>query len=105
MNDAKKTLDEFGIRLESYAPGRHYAKCPQCSAKRKGAHQKSECLGVTIDREGVRFGCNHCDFRGGQRFTAAARHRASRAEFSAIYDYSDESGALLFQVCRTADKQ
>lgn len=28
-----------------------------------------------------------------------------RGDAVAIYDYTDESGGLLFQVCRTADKQ
>jgi hypothetical protein len=31
--------------------------------------------------------------------------RGERARFVAIFDYVDENGTLLFQVCRTADKQ
>jgi putative DNA primase/helicase len=52
------------ISLASTAPGRHYTTCPQCSAKRSKTHQRSKCLGVTIDTNGVRWGCNHCGWTG-----------------------------------------
>jgi hypothetical protein len=99
MNTAKMILDKFGLHPPSTAPGRYYTKCPKCSATRTTAHQKLECLGVTIDEKGVKFGCNHCKFGGG------ALYLDEKANFIATYDYFDENDKLLFQVCRTADKQ
>jgi rubredoxin len=48
------------IELQDTRPGRHYTTCPECSAKRKPAHQKLKCLGVTIESDRARWGCNHC---------------------------------------------
>jgi putative DNA primase/helicase len=49
-----------------YRPGkdRYYATCPHCSHLRKLAHQKLECLGVTIEGDSARWGCNHCSWTG-----------------------------------------
>ena len=102
MNTADTILQRFGLRPPSSAPGRYYTTCPKCSAARTRAHQKSECLGITIDDQGVQFGCNHCDYKGGALYKT---NGAGRDRFVAIYDYFDENGELLFQVCRTADKQ
>jgi hypothetical protein len=63
MNPAETILQRFGLHPLSTAPGRYYTTCPKCSAARKKAHQKLECLGITIDDQGVQFGCNHCDHR------------------------------------------
>jgi len=62
---AAEILQDYRITAPS-ASGRHYATCPQCSAKRKPANQKLKCLGVTIDNEGVKFGCNHCGWTAGE---------------------------------------
>jgi hypothetical protein len=53
-----------GIALESTAPGRYYTMCPQCSHTRSEAHQKAKCLGVTIEGDSARWGCNHCGWTG-----------------------------------------
>jgi hypothetical protein len=102
MNTVDTILQRFGLRPPCSAPGRYYTTCPKCSAARTRAHQKSECLGITIDDQGVQFGCNHCDFKGGALYKP---NGAARDPFVAVYDYFDENGKLLFQVCRTADKQ
>jgi AAA domain len=102
VNTADAILERFGLHPPSTAPGRYYTTCPKCSAARTRAHQKSECLGITIDDQGVQFGCNHCDFKGGALYKL---NGAARDQFVAVYDYYDENGKLLFQVCRTADKQ
>ena len=65
MRTAAEILAANGIDLESTAPGRHLSTCPQCSHKRKPAHQKNKCLGLTIDDVGVKFGCNHCGWKSG----------------------------------------
>jgi hypothetical protein len=54
-------------------------------------------LGVTIDAEGVKFGCNHCNWSGGKFFKSNGKDRNS---VIAAYDYMDESGELLFQALR-----
>jgi len=64
MTDIGARLREQGIRLTSTAPGRHYATCPQCSAKRKGSHRSAKVLGVTIDHNDANWGCNHCGWTG-----------------------------------------
>jgi hypothetical protein len=95
-------LERFGLHPPSSAPGRYYTTCPKCSAARSRGHQKLECLGITIDDKGVQFGCNHCDYKGGAFYKS---NGAARDPFVATYDYYDEDGKLLFQVCRTADKE
>src|SRR5215471_11942187 len=65
MTTANDILRDAGITTKSAAPGRYYTICPKCSSKRKPEHRKLECLGITIDEKGVRWGCNHCDWKGG----------------------------------------
>jgi Toprim domain len=96
MTNVQEILERFGLHPESSAPGRYYTTCPKCSTSRSRAHQKNECLGITIDDQGVKFGCNHCDFQGGALFKP---NGADRSPIVATYDYDN------FQVCRTADKQ
>jgi putative DNA primase/helicase len=102
MTNVEEILERFGLHPPKAAVGRYYTTCPKCSAARSRANQKRECLGITIDDKGVQFGCNHCDFKGGALYKP---NGAARDPFVATYDYYDEGGKLLFQVCRTADKQ
>ncbi|MPZ39843.1 MAG: AAA family ATPase [Rhizobiales bacterium] len=101
------TVDEVlranKIVLPSTAPGRYYTTCPQCSQTRKKA--KAPCLGVTVDEAGAHWGCSHCNWTGGGKSNGAASREPRGDKYIAIYDYTDEGGATLFQVCRTADKQ
>ena len=101
--NAAKILREHGISLPSYAAGRYYTMCPKCSAKRSKAHQNNEVLGVTIDDKGVQWGCNHCTWTGGAYYNGKANGH-SHSAIVATYDYVDETGELLFQVCRKVDK-
>jgi hypothetical protein len=65
MNEVEKILHAHGIKLRTHRPGQHYTTCPQCSAKRSKAHQRTKCLGVKIEANGrVIFHCNHCDWSG-----------------------------------------
>jgi Toprim domain len=85
-------LLENRLTIKSAAIGRYYATCPQCSSKRKKAHQRLQCLGVTIGFDGVKFGCNHCGWRGGAKcrpFSGAGRY-GSRSPLPAIADCNDE---------------
>jgi Protein of unknown function (DUF3987) len=101
---AEELLAANNIRLSDTKPGRHYASCPRCSPTRSKAHQSAKCLGVTIDEKRVRFFCNHCDYAGGGYFNGKANGPAQSNPFVAVYDYVDENGELLFQVCRKSNK-
>jgi Protein of unknown function (DUF3987) len=101
---AEELLAANNICLSDTKPGRHYAICPRCSPTRSKAHQSAKCLGVTMDEKGVRFFCNHCDYAGGGYFNGKVNGHAQSNPFAAVYDYVDESGELLFQVCRKSNK-
>jgi hypothetical protein len=98
MKTVSEILQEFGISLPPLGKNRYYAICPKCSATRSRAHQKAECLGVTITNEGVLFGCNHCQWKGGKRF-ANGRDRPRQGVVTE-FPYEDESGNILFVVER-----
>ncbi len=89
------------IDLPSVAPGRYYATCPRCSAKRTKAHQRSKVLGVTINGTSAHWGCNHCGWKGPVNGNGAARH----GDNIKTYDYQDEGGDLLFQKVRGYPKK
>ena len=103
MKTAAEILQKHDLHPLSAAPGRYYTPCPKCSAHRSRTHQRSPCLGITIDDQGVHFGCSHCGWKGGEYFNGKANGK-NQSPFVAVYDYVDETGALLFQVCRKPDK-
>src|ERR1700757_3584275 len=106
MTSAADILRSAGITLQSTAPGRYYTACPQCSAKRKPAHQKRQCLGVTIDETGVRWGCNHCKWKGGRSYASwPVKTNGGGSPFVAQYIYEQADGTPYLKVCRTAEKQ
>jgi putative DNA primase/helicase len=82
--------------IVSPAAGSGYTTCPQCSALRKPANQKKQVLHVTVDRDGVQWFCNHCQWFGGELFEP----RAGQMHLVASYDYRSENGELLFQTLR-----
>jgi hypothetical protein len=90
-------LQRHGIELESTAPGRHYTTCPRCSKDRKPEHRNAKCLGVTIERDGAHWGCNHCGWRGPEK---GAGNNGNAADDLTAYDYADADGKLLFQKVR-----
>jgi hypothetical protein len=102
---ATDILQEYGLSAPPPGKDRHYTTCPRCSSGRSRAHQSADCLGISTDAEGVHFGCNHCGWRGGGFFSGKANGHDRTSPFTAIYDYTDEAGELLFQVCRKPDKQ
>jgi hypothetical protein len=93
----EQLLTANGIALESYAPGRHYTTCPQCSRNRKTAdYRKSEVLGVTIEADGAaRWGCNHCGWTGPEKGVGA------KPELTA-YEYRDAGGVTRFRKVRNS---
>src|SRR5262249_49750002 len=71
---AQELLNANGIYLKSYDPGEHSTTCPECSAGRKLANQKKECLSVKIDDQGATWFCHNCKRKGpqkGQRTTTS----------------------------------
>jgi hypothetical protein len=76
MKTASEVLRENSIALKSSGIGRYYATCPRCSPSRKPAHKKLQCLGVTINSEGLQWGCNHCQWTGGERYETALPARS-----------------------------
>src|SRR6516225_5854431 len=103
---ASEILASFRLPSPPNGKSRYYAACPQCSAQRSTlAHRKAPVLGITIDNEGVKFGCNHCGWTGGGYYETTEKQFPQQQPFVAVYDYVDESGNLLFQVCRKANKE
>jgi hypothetical protein len=105
MAEAAMTPQELlaanGIHLESYAPGRRYTVCPQCSQLRTGAaHQRAKVLGVTINGEGTHWGCNHCNWTGPEKGIGKSNGHGHDHGFAATYDYRDADGVLRFQKVR-----
>jgi hypothetical protein len=98
VKTAEEICREFGIRLPSFAAGRYYTICPKCSASRSRAHQKSECLGITINAKGVHFGCSHCGWKGGGYYNGSGGERTNA--LNCYYSY----GARLRKV-RGRNKQ
>ena len=86
-------LAEYGICVASTAPGRYYTTCPKCSAARSNVHKKAECLGVTIEDDSVRWGCNHCGWTGPEKGNGAKPELTT-------YVYRDNAGAVRFRKVR-----
>jgi hypothetical protein len=61
-------------------------------------HRSERVLGVTIEGNSARWGCNHCDWKGPEKGNYKANGHAS--EFSTTYDYRDADGVLRFQKMR-----
>ena len=96
MNTATEILQKYDLHPASRQPGRYYTTCPQCSAGRSRAHQRSRVLGITIDGNGVRWGCNHCGWSGPEK----GNGNGKGDNIAATYDYPDADGTLLFQKVR-----
>ena len=105
MMTVEELLNAHGIKLESTVPGQHYTTCPQCSAKRSTAHQKTKCLGVKIDGKGVCWRCNHCGWTGPDKGIGKGRGGDGKwktlAEF--IYRDKDDKPFLKVKKCLDAD--
>lgn len=64
MFDLQKILNEEGINLPSTSDGGYKVKCRECQPPH---NERDRPLSVTIDHEGIRWLCHHCDRRGGRR--------------------------------------
>src|SRR6266536_3626450 len=94
MKTADEILAEHGIRPPSgKLSDDFYTTCPHCSASRSPAHRQANCLHVNVTKDGVVWFCNHCPWRGGEKFKANGRDRG-REEFIAVYYYPDDDGVV-----------
>ncbi len=101
MRTAADILHEHGLRTSSTAPGRYYVTCPKCSAARKtAAHKHAKVLGITIDDEGVHFGCSHCGWKDGGYYNGKASNGRGRDDFAAVHEYGDENGTVIGRKAR-----
>ena len=100
MKTAREILQEAGLPPPPKGEDRYYAVCPRCSTQRSPAHQKTKCLGIKITAEGVKWGCNHCQWTGGRYFNGK-----DDDPIIASYAYEDENGTVLFRKVRTAAKK
>jgi hypothetical protein len=88
---AQELLNANGITLESHEPGQHDAICPQCSATRSKAHQKTKCLSVKIEANGrVIWNCHHCTWSGPPKGPKADR------KIVPTHIYRDRDGVIRF---------
>src|SRR5262245_38034720 len=94
-------LAVHGIKLSSTTPGRYYTTCPQCAGTRSTkAHQKSKVLGVTIEADGARWGCNHCGWTGPEKASGRKREGSDRRRELETYIYRDVDGTVRFRKVR-----
>ena len=101
LRAADQILRDHRIITRSTRLGRYYTVCPRCSQTRKRVNQKLRCLGVTIDHRGVKFGCNHCDWTGGEFYQGGdpalilkARTRADEQRHIDEFDSRDRARRL-----------
>ena len=93
--NAAELLRKHGITLTDTKPGRYYTTCPECSKDRKKpGHKSAECLGVTIDGDGVRWGCNHCGWTGPEKGGGGGKTELPS------YIYRDRDGVIRFRKVR-----
>jgi hypothetical protein len=89
--DAENILHAHGIKLRSHLPGQHYTTCPECSAKRSKANQRTKCLSVKIEANGrVFWHCNHCNWKRPKKAAPTDR------EIVPTYIYRDRHSVIRF---------
>jgi len=85
----QELLQRHGIAYVATRTGKYTTKCPTC----RGGY-----LNVKVDRKGATWFCHGCGWDGPK-----SRKGNSGSDLGPIkqtYDYTDESGTLLFQVLR-----
>ena len=95
----QELLNANHIQLKSYAPGEHSTICPECSAKRSKAHQRTPCLSVKIDGQGATWYCHHCAWHGPEKGDPGPTN--GHATF---YIYHAADGTIAFRKLRGRDK-
>jgi RecA-family ATPase len=88
---AQEILRRNNIAYVATTKKSYTTNCPNCS---------EGYLNVKIDRDGVAWYCHHCEEGGGEKFEQGKKASSALGPIKAIFDYTDESGALLFQALR-----
>lgn len=66
IRTATTILSNLNIKARHSHEGSQSTKCPKCSHTRRKKNAK--CLKVTVDNEGVRWFCHHCNDSGGEYY-------------------------------------
>src|SRR5438270_1433437 len=87
MRSPQEVLAEAGITYQERRRGKYTTSCPNCN----GGY-----LNVKIDKKGVQWFCQNCKAGSG----ASYEEPKGSLPIKAVYDYTDEDGALLYQAVR-----
>lgn len=82
-------LRPFGIEYVATKSGKFTTTCPKCD--------QGYC-NVVRTKDGFKWYCHQCQEGGSATYEFAERD--DLGSIKAIYDYRDENGKVLFQVCR-----
>jgi hypothetical protein len=82
-------LRPFGIEYVATKSGKFTTTCPKCD--------QGYC-NVVRTKDGFKWYCHQCQEGGSATYEFAERN--DLGSIKAIYDYQDENGKVLFQVCR-----
>jgi predicted P-loop ATPase len=64
---AQELLEQNGIHLKNYNPGKHSRTCPKCLPDRKRENKKKRCLSIKIDDRGATWNCHNCGWSGPEK--------------------------------------
>jgi hypothetical protein len=99
MRTAVDILRSFGLSPPPPGAERYYVTCSKCSTGRSREHRASKCLGITVNEQGVHFGCNHCGWTDGAYYNGR-----DDDPVVATYNYTNEDGTILSRKVRTKYK-
>jgi hypothetical protein len=94
---AQELLNANGIKLRSYAPGKHNTTCPTCAARNRDDYGETKCLSVKIDAKGATWFCNVCKWSGPEK--GKGSNSGKRQELPS-YVYRDADGVPRFRKVR-----
>jgi AAA domain len=92
VHSAQEILQRHGIEYLATSKGKFTTQCPDCGHGYLNVEQK---------RDGLVWHCHSCGYGGGEKFEQRERKaEPALGPVKAVFDYTDENGALLFQVLR-----
>jgi hypothetical protein len=92
VHSAQEILQRHGIEYLATSKGKFTTQCPGCGHGYLNVEQK---------RDGLVWHCHSCGYGGGEKFEQRERKaEPALGPVKAVFDYTDENGALLFQVLR-----
>ena len=89
---AQELLRRHGIEYINTRSGSYTTNCNHCNGK--------GYLNVKIEKDRVAWYCHFCDEGGAERFEQSDGKSDGLGPITAVYDYTDEQGELLFQALR-----